>query len=37
MYVFGVNPPNGADLMRKFAAAFEKLMAQPEELLKIET
>ncbi|MBM3499629.1 MAG: DegT/DnrJ/EryC1/StrS family aminotransferase [Armatimonadetes bacterium] len=36
MYVFGVNPPNGADLMREFAAAFEKLMAQPEELLKIE-
>jgi dTDP-4-amino-4,6-dideoxygalactose transaminase len=36
LYVFGVNPPNGPDLMRKFAAAFEKLMSQPEELLKIE-
>jgi len=36
LYVFGVNPPNGPDLMRKIASAFEKLMAQPEELLKIE-
>jgi len=36
LYVFGINPPNGPDLMRKFATAFEKLMSQPEELLKIE-
>lgn len=36
LYVFGVNPPNGPDLMQKIAIAFEKLMSQPQELLKIE-
>ena len=36
LYIYGNWPPNDAALMRKFAEACEKLMSQPEELLKIE-
>jgi len=37
MYVFGIWPPNDEALIRQFAAAIEKVMSQPEELLKVET
>jgi dTDP-4-amino-4,6-dideoxygalactose transaminase len=36
LYVFGIWPPNTPELMGRFAQAFEKLMTQPEELLKVE-
>ncbi|MGQ9730128.1 MAG: DegT/DnrJ/EryC1/StrS family aminotransferase [Candidatus Zipacnadales bacterium] len=36
LYIFGNWPPNDAVLMHKYAEACEKLMSQPEELLKIE-
>jgi len=35
MYVFGIWPPNGPDLMRQFADAIEKVMSQPDELMKV--
>jgi perosamine synthetase len=36
LYVHGIWPPNGADLMRAFADAITKVMSQPEAVLAIE-
>lgn len=35
MYVLGIWGPNGPDLMDRFADAFEKLLAQPEAVLRL--
>ncbi|HJN15380.1 MAG TPA: DegT/DnrJ/EryC1/StrS family aminotransferase [Armatimonadota bacterium] len=36
MYVSGIWPPNEEGLIRQFAEAIEKVMSQPEELMKVE-
>jgi hypothetical protein len=36
LYVNGIWPPNGADLMRAFADAIIKVMSQPDAVLAIE-
>jgi len=36
LYVNGIWPPNGPELMRSFAAAITKVMSQPEAVLAIE-
>jgi hypothetical protein len=35
IYVFGIWPPNGADLMRGIANAFEKVLSAPEAVMTI--